>query len=92
MNLENTAKDPTLMIILGATGDLAYRKLMPALYNLYVDKLLSEKFQIYGVARTDIKLVDLMKEYYNGLEEFSRRKPEKKIWEEFKKTNRIQEC
>ncbi|HQW12204.1 MAG TPA: glucose-6-phosphate dehydrogenase [Saprospiraceae bacterium] len=85
MNLENTAKDPTLMIILGATGDLAYRKLMPALYNLYVDKLLPEKFQIYGVARTDIKLVDLMKEYYNGLEEFSRRKPEKKIWEEFKK-------
>ena len=35
---------PTVMVIFGASGDLTSRKLVPALFNLSVDKLLPERF------------------------------------------------
>ncbi|MGH9506935.1 MAG: hypothetical protein ACRD13_08430, partial [Terriglobales bacterium] len=31
----NSAAEPATVVIFGATGDLAYRKLAPALYRLY---------------------------------------------------------
>ncbi|WP_157445716.1 hypothetical protein, partial [Chryseobacterium indologenes] len=34
---ENRILQPTTIIIFGATGDLAKRKLFPAFYNLYID-------------------------------------------------------
>lgn len=42
---------PTIFIIMGITGDLAGRKLLPALLNLYVNKQLSEKFAVVGFSR-----------------------------------------
>jgi glucose-6-phosphate 1-dehydrogenase len=42
---------PTIFIILGITGDLAGRKLLPSLLNLYVKKLLPQKFAIVGFSR-----------------------------------------
>lgn len=42
---------PTVMIILGVTGDLAAKKILPALYNLYLKHLLPEKFRILGFGR-----------------------------------------
>jgi glucose-6-phosphate 1-dehydrogenase len=44
---------PCAMIIFGGTGDLAGRKLFPALYNLAKSKLLSSDFAIVGVGRND---------------------------------------
>jgi glucose-6-phosphate 1-dehydrogenase len=44
---------PTAIIIFGASGDLAHRKLIPALYTLDVEKRLPEQYAIIGVARTD---------------------------------------
>ncbi len=41
-----------ILIIFGASGDLARRKLVPALYALYANKLLPEKFAILGIGRT----------------------------------------
>lgn len=43
---------PTTIIILGGGGDLARRKLLPALFDLYVQKNLPEVFKIIGLART----------------------------------------
>lgn len=43
----------SLFIIFGGTGDLAYRKLYPALYNLYRLGLLQENFAIIGTARRE---------------------------------------
>jgi glucose-6-phosphate 1-dehydrogenase len=40
------------MVLFGATGDLAKRLVMPALYNLSRTKLLPEKFALIGVGRT----------------------------------------
>lgn len=42
---------PTIFIILGITGDLASRKLLPALLSLYVKKELPKKFAIVGFSR-----------------------------------------
>ncbi|WP_180897141.1 hypothetical protein, partial [Vibrio parahaemolyticus] len=37
------------IVIFGASGDLTYRKLIPALYHLYANKQLPESFAILGV-------------------------------------------
>src|SRR6201997_1427514 len=43
---------PCTMVIFGAGGDLTKRLLMPAIYNLAKDKLLSDKFAIIAADRT----------------------------------------
>lgn len=44
--------DPTIIVILGATGDLTWRKLIPAIYNLWLDNWIPEEFAIIGVSRS----------------------------------------
>jgi len=44
---------PTQIIILGGTGDLSKRKLLPALLDLYARGMLPETFNIIGLARSD---------------------------------------
>jgi glucose-6-phosphate 1-dehydrogenase len=44
---------PFVIVIFGATGDLAQHKLLPALYSLYKKKSLGEKFYIVGFARRE---------------------------------------
>ncbi|MFM7825709.1 MAG: hypothetical protein ACKO8K_06465, partial [Candidatus Limnocylindrus sp.] len=36
--------DPNIVVLFGATGDLAHRKVVPALYHLWAGDLLPEKF------------------------------------------------
>jgi glucose-6-phosphate 1-dehydrogenase len=47
------APDPFTLVIFGATGDLAGRKLMPALFGLWKGRFLPETFAIVGVGRRD---------------------------------------
>ena len=42
--------ESTSIVIFGASGDLAHRKLLPALFNLYRKKRIPENFQIIGFA------------------------------------------
>src|SRR5262249_25727002 len=53
---------PCTLVIFGAGGDLTKRLLMPAIYNLAKDKLLSPNFAIIAVDRTP-KPVDAYREY-----------------------------
>lgn len=46
--------DPCTIVIFGASGDLAGRKLIPALYNLFINHGLPESFLVVGAARTDM--------------------------------------
>ncbi len=46
--------EPCTIIIFGASGDLAGRKLIPALYNLLINQGLPKAFLIVGAARTDM--------------------------------------
>ena len=45
-------KEPTILVIFGGMGDLTWRKLAPALYNLLLDQQLPEHFAVIGL---DIK-------------------------------------
>src|SRR6266849_5400345 len=53
---------PCTLVIFGAGGDLTKRLLMPAIYNLAKDKLLSEKFGIIAVDRTP-KPIEAYRDY-----------------------------
>lgn len=44
---------PTILIILGATGDLAGRKIYPAIYHLYRQGKLPKMFEVVGFSRRD---------------------------------------
>src|SRR3712207_3645850 len=77
-------RSPTLIYIFGGSGDLTYRKLMPAMYNLYLDKYLPEKFEIYAIGRTEFSSASFRNHTKKGIEEHSRRKDCIKIaWKEF---------
>lgn len=44
--------DPHIIVIFGASGDLTKRKLLPAIYQLFVDGLLPDNFAVVGTSRT----------------------------------------
>jgi len=75
--MEDKKLSPTILFIFGGSGDLTNRKLIPALYNLFLDNYLPEKFVVIGVGRTSFASDD---EYRNklleGVQQFSRRKNE----------------
>jgi glucose-6-phosphate 1-dehydrogenase len=43
------ALEPTILVIFGSMGDLTWRKLAPALYNLLLDQQLPEHFAVIGL-------------------------------------------
>src|SRR3954471_1205200 len=51
--LERLPVAPTTLVIFGASGDLAHRKLLPALYNLAHEGALPERFNLIGAARRE---------------------------------------
>ena len=62
--------DPCVMVIFGVTGDLAKRKLFPALYNLAKQELLSREFAVVGVARSPMSNEDFRKKISAEIKEF----------------------
>ena len=52
--LERLPVPATTLTIFGVTGDLAHRKLLPALYNLAHEGALPERFNLVGVARREM--------------------------------------
>lgn len=51
---------PSIITIFGITGDLAQRKLLPALYHLFKDNLLDDKTIILGITRRDVSAEELL--------------------------------
>jgi glucose-6-phosphate 1-dehydrogenase len=76
LGLERRPVHPTTLVIFGATGDLARRKLLPALYNLAADGALPERFNLIGVSRSDKAHEDFAGEAREAIEQFSRREPD----------------
>lgn len=76
---------PTLLFIFGGSGDLNYRKLNPALYNLFLDNAMPDKFGIVGLARSKYSDKDYKKHLKEGIENFSRKKDVNGNWDEFSK-------
>jgi glucose-6-phosphate 1-dehydrogenase len=53
--------DPCAIVMFGASGDLARRKLLPALYDLAVHACLAPRFRLLGYARTEMNDDDFRK-------------------------------
>ncbi len=66
---------PVIMIIFGGSGDLTSRKLIPALFNLFIDGYLPTDFVVAGIGRTDFGGNEKYRGHLlEGVKEFSRRK------------------
>jgi glucose-6-phosphate 1-dehydrogenase len=74
--LERLPVHPTTLVIFGATGDLAHRKLLPAIYNLAHEGALPERFELIGVARRDQRHEDFAQMARESIQRFSRQKPD----------------
>jgi glucose-6-phosphate 1-dehydrogenase len=74
--LERLPVRPTALVIFGGTGDLAHRKLLPALYNLAHEGSLPERFEMIGVARREQEDEDFQGMVRESIERYSRRKPD----------------
>jgi glucose-6-phosphate 1-dehydrogenase len=76
----------TIFVLFGATGDLSWRLILPALYNLYLDENLPERFVILGIGREDQNADALAEHYKDGINQNSRRGPvQDGHWPEFAK-------
>src|ERR1700735_3917950 len=81
--LERLPVAPTTLVIFGATGDLARRKLLPALYNLAHEGALPERFHLVGVSRKDKEDEDYREECEQAIRRFSRRRPDEDVLRSF---------
>jgi glucose-6-phosphate 1-dehydrogenase len=77
--LERLPVHPTTLVVFGATGDLARRKLLPALYNLAHEGALPERFNLIGVSRSDKAHEDYRAEAAEAIRRFSRRAPDDEV-------------
>jgi len=76
--------EPTVMVIAGASGDLTGRKIIPAIYNLFLDHWLPERFRVVGAARTRLSDEEFRRQLRDGVDRFSRRgKTTDEDWERF---------
>jgi glucose-6-phosphate 1-dehydrogenase len=74
------APDSTVMVIFGAGGDLAQRKLVPALFNLFLDRWLPEHFAVLGTDRVDMTEEQFRERLRQGVDKHSRRKSQPHTW------------
>lgn len=74
---------PTILFIFGGSGDLNYRKLTPALFNLFLDNAMPQQFDIVGIARTPYEDTEYKKHLKEGIDAFSRIKDVDGKWDEF---------
>jgi glucose-6-phosphate 1-dehydrogenase len=65
-SLERLPARPTTLVILGGTGDLAQRKLLPGIYNLAHEGALPERFFLLGVARGELHELLVHAAYLEG--------------------------
>lgn len=75
---------PTIFIIFGGTGDLTQRKIMPALYNLFIEGWLPKNFAVIGSSSSDMNRDEYIQLMHSSIDKFSRSgKAQKEDWEKF---------
>ncbi|HWF86881.1 MAG TPA: glucose-6-phosphate dehydrogenase [Vicinamibacterales bacterium] len=77
------AAEPVTLVIFGGAGDLAHRKLLPALYNLHVDGLLPPRFAVVASGRTTMTDDEYRAFAKDGISRFSRRPLDEAAWQMF---------
>jgi glucose-6-phosphate 1-dehydrogenase len=79
--LERLPVHPTTLVIFGGTGDLANRKLLPAIYNLAHEGALPERFNLIAVSRSDMPDEEYRTMAREAIEQHSRRPPDPQVLE-----------
>jgi len=73
-----------VLTIFGASGDLTKRKLIPALYNLALEKRLPERFAVVGYARSEMSHEEFRQKMHETVSKFSRTGlKEESVWQQF---------
>jgi glucose-6-phosphate 1-dehydrogenase len=72
MSNNKRTSDPGIFIIFGATGDLASRKIAPALYNLFLGGFLPDQFSIIGTSHLAISEKQYKDKLREDISTFSR--------------------
>ncbi len=76
--------EPMELIIFGGGGDLAWRKLIPALYDLWIDSWMPDDYSIIGVDIKEFTNEDYRKHLLDGVKQFSRHECDgAEKWNEF---------
>jgi glucose-6-phosphate 1-dehydrogenase len=71
---------PQTLVVFGASGDLARRKLFPALYDLAYEGLLPQRYAIVGSGGSRLDEADFRERARGGVEEFSRHRLDDGRW------------
>src|SRR5262252_3840371 len=75
--------DPCAMVIFGASGDLTKRKLIPALYNLAEDSLISQEFALIGLGRTEMSSEQFREKLGGEIGQFATTTVKPELWRWF---------
>ncbi|HEV8281466.1 MAG TPA: glucose-6-phosphate dehydrogenase [Candidatus Limnocylindrales bacterium] len=85
--------DPCVLVLFGATGDLAHRKVIPAMYQLWRTNLLPHEFVLLAVGRREYDDDAFRAEIHKSLEQFSRVLPlDEPAWRSFSERIRYDRC
>lgn len=68
--------DAMTFVLFGSTGDLAKRKIFPALYNLFLDHKLPSSFSMISLGRKPFTDAEFQAYVEHSIDTFSRRKPD----------------
>jgi glucose-6-phosphate 1-dehydrogenase len=77
------ADETTTIVIMGATGDLAQRKLLPALFELRCNAGCPEDLRVVGFAHTELSDEAFRELMWKGVQEFSSLAIHKDEWDDF---------
>lgn len=73
-----------IFVLFGATGDLNSRKILPAIYNLFLDGFLPDNYAILATANQNLTTADYQNRMHENLNKFSRTGPVlQDQWNEF---------
>jgi glucose-6-phosphate 1-dehydrogenase len=78
----NRIAGPSALIIFGVTGDLARKKLMPAVYDLANRGLLPPGFALVGFARRDWEDQDFAKVVHDSVAQYARTPFDEDVWKQ----------
>jgi glucose-6-phosphate 1-dehydrogenase len=80
--------EPTTIVLFGATGDLARRKLLPGLFHLFVEGFLPEDWRLIGSSSDDLSDQEFRERVRASIAEFGRVKPDGEAWSAFAAASR----
>src|SRR5580658_3846622 len=75
-------KDPQVVVLVGATGDLSKRKLLPGLFHLSSAGFIPG-YKIIGVSLDDLDTEGFRKEMHEAVKQFATRKVDDSVWNAF---------